>query len=171
VCRTSTTHRPAGVRRNEAVLSVVAARVLNGDGETGEHQRGISEVQPSMFQGGSSLFRVEVDIYRIIVSRLLDESICVIQKSEGWRCRVLRRSSMAVSVHPRSFSERRRPARVWHAGIYRPSWMQTARATAAMSSRDSAPSGRSRRRLLAVAIWSAIALWRSPFRLTVASAG
>jgi hypothetical protein len=67
---------------DEPVLSVVAARVLNGDGAAGEHQSGISEVQPSMFQGGSSLFRAEADIHGIIVSHLLGESICVIQKSE-----------------------------------------------------------------------------------------
>jgi hypothetical protein len=54
---------------------------------------------------------------------------------------------------------------------YRSSWIRTALATASVSSLESAPIGRSSRRLLAVVIWSAMALRRSPLRLTYASAG
>jgi hypothetical protein len=42
---------------DEAVFSIVAARILNGDGAACEHQPGISEVQPSIFQGDSSPFQ------------------------------------------------------------------------------------------------------------------
>jgi hypothetical protein len=52
---------------DEAVLAVVAARVLNGDGAAGEHQPGISEVQPSMVRSrvaarfsGSKLMSTEL---------------------------------------------------------------------------------------------------------------
>ena len=58
---------------------LVTARVLNSDGAASEHQSGISEVQPSMLKGGSSLFRVEADVHGIS-SHLFGQSIRGIQK-------------------------------------------------------------------------------------------
>ncbi len=54
---------------------------------------------------------------------------------------------------------------------HRPTWTQTARATAARSSEVKAPSRLDSRCLLAVAIWSAIVFRRSPRTAMYASAG
>jgi len=55
-------------------LAIVLARVLDLDGQAGEHERGIFKVQPSFLKRPSSLVRIVGNAHRLVYIQQLPEA-------------------------------------------------------------------------------------------------